>query len=502
MLRRWLMPDLALTAAVAAMFACLALLDGPVKLFRDSDSGWHIRTGERILDGEGIPRTDPYSFTKPGQPWMAWEWASDVLFGAAHRVAGLSGVAWLSVLWIGLGVWLWVRLHWSAGGDFFLSCALMPVMITAASLHWLARPHLLGWVWLLLTLWAAERAGGRFGPWHRAAAFALGAIWANTHGSFSLGLVVPVLYLGGELAERALLGRSGARAGWYAQAAVFGLAGTFLNPYGWQLHAHVARYLGDTELLSRVAEFQSLNYQAEGAARIAIVPAFAAAGAFCAFQLRQFGRFLTLLLLCWLALVSARGVPLAAMAALPLAAGSITVSMRRIEGWRAWVERAAGSLLDYSSNLRELDRSAGGWALAPAVMAMAAAILAAPPVRARTGFAPDEFPVQAAAAVAALPEDARLYAPDKFGGYLIYRFAGRRKVFFDGRSDFYGSGFMKQYIRIAEARPGWQEALASTGCTYALVPAGSTLAGVLGAARWRLIHRDRSAMLFAAEGNG
>ena len=26
---------------------------------------------------------------------------------------------------------------------------------------------------------------------------------------------------------------------------------------------------------------------------------------------------------------------------------------------------------------------------------------------------------------------------DKFGGYLIYRFEGRRKVFFDGRSDFY-----------------------------------------------------------------
>jgi len=68
MIRRWLLPDLALTAAVAAMFACLALLDGPVKLFRDSDSGWHIRTGESILAGHGIPHADPYSFTRQGRP--------------------------------------------------------------------------------------------------------------------------------------------------------------------------------------------------------------------------------------------------------------------------------------------------------------------------------------------------------------------------------------------------------------------------------------------------
>ncbi len=484
------------------MFACLVLLDGPVKLFRDSDSGWHIRTGESILAGQGIPRTDPYSFTRQGRPWMAWEWGADVMLGAAHRFAGLSGVVWLSILWIGAGVWLWVRLQWSAGADFFLSCALLPVMLTTASLHWLARPHLLGWVWLLLTLLAIEKAGLRFSHPHRLAAFLLGAVWANTHGSFPLGFLLLLLYALGETLERFLLNRTGGRAAWYAQAALFGLAGTFLNPYGWQLHAHVLRYLGDTELLSRVAEFQSFNYHAEGAARVALVPVLTALGAFCAWQLRQFGRCFALALFFWMALLTARGLPLAAMAALPLAAGSITVAMRRLDGWRPWIEKAAGSALNYSSNLRNLDTTAKGYALAPAALALAALVLSAPAVRARTGFDPAEFPVQAMSAVAALPDSARIYAPDKFGGYLIYRFAGARKVFFDGRSDFYGSGFLKQYIRIAEARPGWSAALAGHGCTHALVPAGSTLAGVLGAARWRLVYSDRTALLFAAEGNG
>ncbi len=487
---------------MAAIFACLALLDGPVQLFRDSDAGWHIRAGESMLEGRGFPRRDPYSFTMSGKPWMDWEWASDILLGAAHRVAGLGGVAWLSALWIGAGVWIWVRLGWSAGADFLLICALMPIMITTASLHWLARPHLLGWVWLLLTLWAIERAGGRFGIPHRLAAFALGAVWANTHGSFALGLLILLLYLAGEFGERFLLGRSGARAGWYTQAFLYGLAGTMLNPYGWDLHAHVLRYLADSELLSRVAEFQSFNYRVEGAGRVAMVPLLAATGAICAWQLRQFGRSLTLLALCWFALLSARGLPLAAMAALPLAAGSLTLSIRRTQAWRPWLQTALARLLGYSSNLRNIDRTGGGWAFAPLAVLFAAILLAAPAVRVRTGFDPAEFPVEAAAAVAALPAEARIYAPDKFGGYLIYRFDGARKVFFDGRSDFYGIAFLKQYIRIAEARPGWNEALAAHRCSHALVPAGSTLAGVLGNSGWRLIHRDRTALLFEKEGIG
>lgn len=491
-----------MVAAAASIFACLVLLDGPVQLFRDSDAGWHIRVGESLLEGNGLPRSDRFSFTRGGMPWMAWEWGTELMLGVAHRIAGLSGVSWLSVLWIGTGVWLWVRLGWSAGADFLLSCALMPIMITTASLHWLARPHLIGWVWLLLVLWAVERAGGRFGTVHRLSAVALGAAWANTHGSFPLGLLILLFYLAGELAERFLIGRSGARAGWYAQAFLLGLSGTFLNPYGWNLHAHVARYLADSELLSRVAEFQSFNYRSEGAGRVAMVLVITAAGALCAWQLRQFGRFLTLAALGWFALLSARGLPLAAMAALPLAAGSLTLSIRRMQGWLPWFETLAGRLLDYSSNLRNIDRSAGGWALAPAVAALAALLLATPAVRARTGFAPDQFPVEAAAAVAALPEDARIYAPDKFGGYLIYRFNGQRKVFFDGRSDFYGTVFLKEYIKIAEARPGWREALASHRCTHALVPAGSTLAGVLGVSGWRLVHRDRTALLFEKEGIG
>ena len=71
--RAWFVPDVAFVASSIALFYCLFLFQGYQKLFRDSDAGWHIRTGERILATGVLPRTDPYSFTKAGEPWVAWE---------------------------------------------------------------------------------------------------------------------------------------------------------------------------------------------------------------------------------------------------------------------------------------------------------------------------------------------------------------------------------------------------------------------------------------------
>src|SRR5215471_6217666 len=120
----WFTPDLAFVAAAITLFYCLFLFQGYQQLFRDSDAGWHIRTGEAILDTHQLPRTDPYSFTRGGQPWFAWEWGADVLSGEVHHAAGLRGVALLYGVAIAAGVWIWFRLHWAVRGDFLVACAM------------------------------------------------------------------------------------------------------------------------------------------------------------------------------------------------------------------------------------------------------------------------------------------------------------------------------------------------------------------------------------------
>src|ERR1044071_7952939 len=109
--KAWWIPDVALVAASVTLFYCLFLFQGYQKLFRDSDAGWHIRSGEAILETGTLPVSDPYSFTMAGRPWFAWEWGADVLSGWAHRTAGLPGVAMLYSIAIAAGVWLWFRLQ-------------------------------------------------------------------------------------------------------------------------------------------------------------------------------------------------------------------------------------------------------------------------------------------------------------------------------------------------------------------------------------------------------
>jgi hypothetical protein len=172
-----------------------------------------------------------------------------------------------------------------------------------------------------------------------------------------------------------------------------------------------------------------------------------------------------------------------------VANSAITATLRREGVWK----RA----LSYCDRLRVLDARMSGVALVPVLLAAFFALLRAPGIAAATGFPPSEFPV---AAYDHIPASARLFAPDKFGGYLIYRSQGERKVFFDGRSDLYGAEFLKQYGRLVQVRPGWREYFETFRFTHALLPPDAPLLSALKQTGWKEIYRDGTAVLLAASG--
>jgi hypothetical protein len=269
--------------------------------------------------------------------------------------------------------------------------------------------------------------------------------------------------------------------------------GTLLNPYGIGLHRHVLEYLSDSELLSRIGEFQSFNFHVAGASWILITVGIAGIGAVLALGNQRIEHFLISAFFIAIALRSARALPILALCILPIANANISTALRRASGLAPWLLQRINAALDYSGRLRDLDRGLSGWASAP-IVAVAFLFIAN---SAQAGFPPDQFPVAAMHAVSRLPLDARLLAPDKFGGYLIYRFDGQRKVFFDGRSDFYGAAFMKEYLRLVEVRPGWRETAARYRFTHALLPNDYSLVAALGANGWNVIHKDATATLLA-----
>jgi hypothetical protein len=491
-------PDASLTLAILTAVLLFFLFHGATSLFSDTDTGWHIRLGERILQTGSLPHSDPYSFSRPGAPWVAWEWGSDILMALVYRVAGNGGIALLYGAGIAASVWMWARLSRAIGGNFLMIFLFFVPVASTTALHWLARPHIFSWLFLLGAVWLCERAPQRLSYRQIVLPATGAALWSNLHASFFLGPVIALIYACGAWLKPRIWAMADhgqeigpePPPGVFLRMAFWAALGSFANPAGSKLHRHVIAYLADSALLDRISEFRSFSFHDDGAARIMATLALCAAGAFASLAIAKPSRFLLSMLILAMALKSVRSLPLAALLLLPLANASLTRILTAARGLAPSPRRHLDRILRYGDGLAAIDRTLSGIAVIPLF-----ALLIFFAIRADAGFSNTDAPVAASSVIAALPADARIFAPDTFGGYLIYRFSGERKVFFDGRSDFYGSQFLDRYLLMADARPGWEREFRRWHFSHALLRPDCALVSALEAQNWRELFRDRTAIL-------
>ena len=148
----------------------------------DPDIWWHVRAGQHILDA-GIPRTERWSFTAEGRPWVLTAWLSDVALAALYDLGGWKGIVILKVcltaaLLLLIGVQLFrIAPGRIAGPVFSLTAIALSPFLTE-------RPQLVS---LLLTVWLTGLVrrvlAGRRPPWWT---ILVGYAWANLHGLWPL----------------------------------------------------------------------------------------------------------------------------------------------------------------------------------------------------------------------------------------------------------------------------------------------------------------------------
>jgi hypothetical protein len=208
-LGRWVslapsLSDLAFLMPMLVLFWCAT---GVAWLLTDSDTGWHIRTGEWILKNRRVPATDLFSFTTLGQPWFAWEWLSDVSMAAIHSHFGLSGIVLVSLLVLGATSVCIYSSTVEESEHRLIAILLTGLAMAASTIHWLARPHLVTPLFAAAFCWVLNRVEKRASDDRLLLQLpALMVVWVNLHGGFFVGIALLMTYALGTAVEELVYG--------------------------------------------------------------------------------------------------------------------------------------------------------------------------------------------------------------------------------------------------------------------------------------------------------
>ena len=483
------------------------------RLLGDAGTGWHIRNGQQILATHAVTRHDSFSYTMSGHPWFAWEWLYDVLAGAIYSRMGLNGVVFLSALMIA-GVFAGLFRKAVTRNRYPVSAALLVVLaIFASSIHFLARPHLFTWLFTLIFWDILDTPTEQPSMSKLCLLPALMLLWVNIHGGFLVGLALIGLYWLG-----AVLGALGAQepqqraaaketSGRLAIAGALALGATFVNPYGFKLWLHIHEYLSSSFYMNNIQEFLSPNFHGAAEKFFAALLLLSLFGLAVNRSRLRPSHVLVTLFSVYFGLYAARNIPIASillvLTTTPLLAGAVERASAAAElapraralfaRWKAFAARTADTELGLRGHLLPLAAVAVTF-----VVCLNGGRLGARPLMS-AHFDGKRFPLAAADYLASHGIRAQVFNPDYWGGYLIYRLGPEYKVFMDDRHDFYGEPFVRDYIKVKDIQPGWQQVLEREKVNWVLVPPDWVLANALKQLpqQWRVLYDNHRAILFA-----
>ena len=479
-----------------------------MRLLGDAGIGWHIRTGQQIVATHAIPRVDSFSWTMAGKSWFAWEWLYDLVVGELESALGLNGVVWFtSVVIAAVFGWMF-RLLTARGTNLLVALGLVLLAMSASMIHFLARPHVVSWLFTLAWFWildSSEREdsnpnGGRRRRWIWALP-PLMLVWVNLHGGFLVGFVLLGIFLlsaawnwfrarQNRIEEMLQKIAAAKRARALAWVSLLSAAASLVNPYGWKLHLHVYHYLSNRFLMDHIDEFQSPNFH--GAAQ----------------------KCFLVLLLITLIVLAIRGseVRMSARLAVLFAVYAGLYASRNIPVSSILLVMVVGPLVPatdfgrrFSQRMSALEGLLRGhlWPIIAVIVTLAIAASAGR-VRSSVGmdahFDPQRMPVKAVNYLEKQQVQGPVLSPDYWGGYLLYRLYPKSRVVVDDRHDLYGEEFFKSYLKMIHVEPGWEEFLQMHEASCVLLPRQSALADRLAVTRgWKEIYADDVAIAFVRD---
>jgi hypothetical protein len=475
--------------SIPALFFAFVALSVPVVfghrlLDADGDLARHLVLGAHILEN-GVVFPDVFSHTRAGQPFLAYEWLSEVLLHLVEQAGGLAGVAVFAGALIAASLALvmaYLRRSLDPIGLVVVG-GLLVVVFTGP--HWIARPHLFTFLGLSCLLHVATRSPS----WKRDVALGgLFAIWANLHPGFFYGLAILGAFLLGDALDNGKLSRLRRNGTSMLSAGI----GTLLHPLGWGLHQEIFRHLADRRAFVTINEFIPPDLSSAFGFLFFVCVSLLIVAVSVQRRRPSFSALLPFLAALFAALLARRNIPLFALFALPLIVESLSDVFRRMR---------LGPLATSGLSLRVADSDAR---TAPWMVLAVTLLLGLGLAEGRVGsaqvvpnaFSPKVFPVEAVSrARAAGLEQTRMFNEYVWGGYILYAWSEQR-VYIDSMANFYGGELMDEYRSVMWVQEGWRNVLRERGIDLLLIGRQSRLAREAAESdEWNVWYEDETAVV-------
>lgn len=487
------------------------------------DFWWHLKAGQIIAETGRIPATDAFSFTVRGAAYdnYAAFWLAESALYLMHRWGGPALVIFGHGLAVTAAYALLLVICRRAGGSWPVAALAVLYAAALGFPNWNVRPQGFAYPLAALLLWALDAGTARPAGRKLLLAPLVMLLWANTHGSWTLGAVVLLAWYADQLwrafccnaaiaddeaehPERSRGGPPGAVEG--AQRPSPGttlrqglivassLAAVLVNPRGVGIVRYVVAMARDPVSQTYGREWVAPTFdQTLGA--IFLVGLLLTA-ALLAVSPRRSSLYQAAVFVAFaaLALQMIRGIAWFGFAMAPVVAQHLAATLPG----RLFGPRPAGA-----SRPRGLRAALHGGLLAAILLAAA---LSTPwlkgllPLPAhRQGFVSPDTPVAAVDFLLREQLPRRVFNEQGFGSYLIWAASPPYQVFLDPRLELYTIPIVEDYLGISAAAAGWQEKLDAYGVRTLLL-GSEHQPELVRAARaspdWQQIYTDATAVIF------
>jgi hypothetical protein len=455
----------------------------------DPDFWWHLRTGQFIVQTQAIPHTDPFSYTKLGQPWVTHEWLSEIIIYAIFQLGGFGLLIFIFSLVI-TGAFLLTYLRSPAEARPYVAGFVLLLGAVSTAPTWGVRPQMLSLLLASLFLFLLDRyrRNGRL-KYLIPLPFLMLA-WVNMHAGYFLGLVIIAVYITGGLIEMlvAVLFKSEQAEHPPTLRFIISLSITLgacilislANPNGVLIIIYPFQTLTSSSMQQFIQEWFSPDFHQLIWQPLAwLILALIGAGMISKKSI-SFANILLTLGFGYAALISMRNIPFFALAAIPVLAEQV------------------GSLVKIPATVYAPSRLFR--IMVPILLVgilLVTGLRFIQVVQQQPKTEAENFPQTAVDWLQVHAPAGKLFNSYNWGGYLIWRLYPQYRVYIDGRADVYGDAFIFNYMSIYNAEPDWQTKLNDQGIQTVLVETNAPLANALRLSPdWRVSFTDKASTIF------